>query len=101
MGASRYISLFLPLLLAFVLNAEETFRTFTAVGGQSFTARVLSYEGQTFYLEGKDKKTISRPLQPAINRGSVLPETVIPGRQTAYRRSSKISQPTKYKRTIL
>jgi len=61
MGSSRYIFLFLPLLLALTLNAEETFRTFTAVGGQSFTARVLSYEGQTFYLEGKDKKLYPVP----------------------------------------
>ncbi|MAE53815.1 MAG: hypothetical protein CMI20_06895 [Opitutae bacterium] len=61
MGMSRYVTLFLLLLVGFVLNAEETFRTFTAVGGQSFTARVLSYEGQTFYLEGKDKKLYPVP----------------------------------------
>ena len=41
--------------------AEEAFRTFTAVNGQSFTARALSYEGQTFYLEGKDKKLYPVP----------------------------------------
>ncbi|MDA8989364.1 hypothetical protein N9H22_02740 [Opitutales bacterium] len=41
--------------------AEEPFRTFTAVNGQSFTARALSYEGQTFYLEGKDKKLYPVP----------------------------------------
>ncbi len=61
MGVSRYIPLFLSLLLGLTLHAEETFRTFTAVGGQSFTARVLSYEGQTFYLEGKDKKLYPVP----------------------------------------
>src|SRR6056300_1083403 len=61
MGSSRYIFLFLPLLLALALLAEEPFRTFTAVSGQSFTARVLSYEGQTFYLEGKDKKLYPVP----------------------------------------
>src|SRR5210317_1993620 len=61
MGVSRYIPLFLSLILGLTLHAEETFRTFTAVGGQSFTARVLSYEGQTFYLEGKDKKLYPVP----------------------------------------
>jgi len=43
------------------LHAEESFRGFTAVGGQSFTARALSYEGQIFYLEGKDKKLYPVP----------------------------------------
>ena len=43
--------------------AEEAFRTFTAVNGQSFTARALSYEGQTFYLEGKDKKLYPVPYK--------------------------------------
>ena len=57
----RYVTLFLLLLVGLVLNAEETFRTFTTVGGQSFTARVLSYEGQTFYLEGKDEKLYPVP----------------------------------------
>ncbi len=61
MGLSRYIFLFVCLLKASALFAEEPFRTFTAVGGQSFTARVLSYEGQTFYLEGKDGKLYPVP----------------------------------------
>jgi hypothetical protein len=61
MGLSRYIFLFVCLLKASALLAEEPFRTFTAVGGQSFNARVLSYEGQTFYLEGKDKKLYPVP----------------------------------------
>ena len=61
MGLSRYIFLFVCLLKASALFAEEPFRTFTAVGGQSFTARVLSYEGQTFYLEGKDEKLYPVP----------------------------------------
>jgi len=61
MGMGRYVALFLLLLAGLVLNAEETFRTFTTVGGQSFTARVLSYEGQTFYLEGKDEKLYPVP----------------------------------------
>ena len=61
MGLSRYIFLFVCLLKASAVFAEEPFRTFTAVGGQSFTARVLSYEGQTFYLEGKDEKLYPVP----------------------------------------
>jgi hypothetical protein len=58
---SRYIILFVCLLKVSALLAEEPFRAFTAIGGQSFTARVLSYEGQTFYLEGKDKKLYPVP----------------------------------------
>lgn len=61
MGVGRYIFLFLYFFNASALLAEEPFRTFTAVSGQSFTARVLSYEGQTFYLEGKDKKLYPVP----------------------------------------
>ena len=61
MGLSRYIFLFVCLLKVSALFAEEPFKTFTAAGGQSFTARVLSYEGQTFYLEGKDKKLYPVP----------------------------------------
>ena len=61
MGLSRYIFLFLGVVNSSALVAEEPFRTFTAVGGQSFTARALSYEGQTFYLEGKDKKLYPVP----------------------------------------
>jgi hypothetical protein len=61
MGLSRYIFLFVCLFKVSLLLAEEPFRTFTAVGGQSFTARALSYEGQTFYLEGKDKKLYPVP----------------------------------------
>jgi len=61
MGLSRYIFLFVCLFKVSALFAEEPFRTYTALGGQSFTARVLSYEGQTFYLEGKDNKLYPVP----------------------------------------
>ena len=68
MGTSRYVTLFLLLLVGLVLNAEETFRTFTTVGGQSFTARVLSYEGQTSTLKVKMKiyPVPYNQLQPTI-----------------------------------
>ena len=42
---------------------EEPFRTFTASSGQAFGGRVLSYEGQTFYIEGKDKKLYPVPFK--------------------------------------
>ena len=61
MGLNRYIFLFVCVVNSSALFAEEPFRTFTTVGGQSFTARALSYEGQTFYLEGKDKKLYPVP----------------------------------------
>lgn len=43
--------------------AVESFRTFTTSSGQAFTGRVLSYEGQTFYVEGKDKKLYPIPFK--------------------------------------
>ena len=48
----------------------EPFRKFTSVQGTPFTGRVLSYEGQTFFLEGKDKKIISVPLKSTLNSSS-------------------------------
>ena len=42
---------------------EEPFRTFTASSGQAFAGRVLSYEGQTFYIQGKDKKLYPVPFK--------------------------------------
>jgi hypothetical protein len=45
-----------------LLLGQEEFRTFTASSGQAFTGRVLSYEGQTFYIEGKDKKLYPVPF---------------------------------------
>ncbi len=60
-GMSRYILLFLWLLQGTLVLADEPFRTFTTAKGQSFTARLLSYEGQTFYLEGKDTKLYPVP----------------------------------------
>jgi hypothetical protein len=41
----------------------EPFRTFTASSGQAFAGRVLSYEGQTFYIQGKDKKLYPVPFK--------------------------------------
>ena len=53
------------LLIGFLnlLSGQEEFRTFTASTGQAFTGRVLSYEGQTFYIEGKDKKLYPVPFK--------------------------------------
>jgi hypothetical protein len=44
-------------------SGQEEFRAFTAASGQAFTGRVLSYEGQTFYIEGKDKKLYPVPFK--------------------------------------
>ena len=41
--------------------AQETFRKFTTTTGQAFTGRVLSYEGRTFYFQGKDGKLYPVP----------------------------------------
>ena len=46
-----------------LLSGQEEFRAFTAASGQAFTGRVLSYEGQTFYIEGKDKKLYPVPFK--------------------------------------
>ncbi len=53
----------LSILFGFILSStgQEPFRTFTATSGQAFTGRVLSYEGRTFYIEGKDKKLYPVP----------------------------------------
>ncbi|MEK9773528.1 MAG: c-type cytochrome domain-containing protein [Opitutae bacterium] len=78
---SRYIILFLCFFKGSALLAEEPFRKFTTVGGQSFTARVLSYEGQTFYLEGKDKKLYPVPYnQLSTNDQSYLRQISLAGK---------------------
>lgn len=46
-----------------LLSGQEEFRTFTTSSGQAFTGRVLSYEGQTFYIEGKDNKLYPVPFK--------------------------------------
>ena len=50
-------------LAVFCLAAwgQETFRKFTTTTGQAFTGRVLSYEGRTFYFQGKDGKLYPVP----------------------------------------
>lgn len=50
--------LILSLLFSFLLSlwAEEPFRVFTTSTGQAFSGKLISYEGQTFYLKGKDNK---------------------------------------------
>ena len=50
--------LILSLLFSFLLSswAEEPFRIFTTSTGQAFSGKLISYEGQTFYLKGKDNK---------------------------------------------
>jgi len=50
-------------LLLPVIRAQEAFRTFTTNTGQAFAGRLVSYEGQTFYIEGKDKKLYPVPFK--------------------------------------
>jgi hypothetical protein len=55
--------LFVLLGFLSLLSGQEEFRIFTASSGQAFSGRVLSYEGQTFYIEGKDKKLYPVPFK--------------------------------------
>ena len=89
MAGYRHFSVLLCLLIAHVLVAEEPFRTFTAVNGQAFTARVLSYEGQTFYLEGKDQKLYPVPY----NQLSTADQTYL--RQVSLESKIPIGDPRK------
>lgn len=61
--AARWVGLCF-LLLSFLLPswAQESFRTFKTNTGQPFTGRVLSYEGQTFYVQGRDGKLFGIPF---------------------------------------
>ena len=59
----RFATLTLLLYLLSPLLAEEEFRRFTTSTGQAFTARIISYVGQTFYLEGKDNKLYPVPFK--------------------------------------
>ena len=62
--AVRWVGI-LSFIFGFLLTSwgQETFRTFTASSGQAFTGRVLSYEGQTFYIQGKDNKLYPVPFK--------------------------------------
>lgn len=62
--AGRWVGI-LSFIFGFLLTSwgQEPFRTFTASSGQAFTGRVLSYEGQTFYIQGKDNKLYPVPFK--------------------------------------
>ena len=62
--AARWVGIF-SLLLSFLLPswAQESFRTFKTDTGQPFVGRVLSYEGQTFYVQGRDGKLFAIPFK--------------------------------------
>ena len=51
------------LIFPLLLLGEEPFRTFKTATGQGFTGKVLSYEGQTFYIQGKDSKLYPVPFK--------------------------------------
>ena len=54
--------IFLILLVPPCIGSEG-FRTFTTSTGQPFTGKVVSYEGQIFYIEGKDGKLYPVPFK--------------------------------------
>ena len=57
---------FYPFIYSFSLVVSEgleDFRVFKIDTGQSFTDRALSYEGQTFYLQGKDGRLYPVPFK--------------------------------------
>ena len=83
--AGRWGGIFLVYLsFLCLLLGQETFRTFTTSSGQAFIGRALSYKGQTFYIEGKDKKLYPVPFKQlssldqkyliAIAQGGKIPE---------------------------
>ena len=51
------------ILVALPCIGSEGFRTFTTSTGQPFTGKVISYEGQIFYIEGKDGKLYPVPFK--------------------------------------
>ncbi len=62
--ALRWVLFFLAYSFSLVASKGlESFRVFKIDTGQSFTARALSYEGQTFYLQGKDGKLYPVPFK--------------------------------------
>ena len=62
--ALRWVLFFLVYSFSLVASKGlENFRVFKIDTGQSFTARALSYEGQTFYLQGKDGKLYPVPFK--------------------------------------
>ena len=57
------LSFFIYSFSLVVSEGLEDFRVFKIDTGQSFTARALSYEGQTFYLQGKDGRLYPVPFK--------------------------------------
>jgi hypothetical protein len=62
--ATRWVGIF-SLFLCFLLPswAEKSFRTFRTNTGQPFVGRALSYEGQIFYVQGRDGKLFAIPFK--------------------------------------
>ena len=57
MGGKLGLKLYFVLILAISpMWGSDGFRTFTTASGQPFTGKVISYEGQIFYIQGKDGK---------------------------------------------
>ncbi len=63
MAPRRVGVLFVYLITLVFAQGLEPFRVFKIDTGQDFTGRVLSYEGQTFYIQGKDGKLYPVPFK--------------------------------------
>ena len=50
-------------LLAFTCLGNIDFRTFTTSSGQGFTGKVVSYDGQIFWFQGRDGKLYPIPFK--------------------------------------
>ncbi|MDA8775469.1 hypothetical protein N9N13_07050 [Opitutales bacterium] len=62
--AARWFSIVAVLsLLVPQTWALEPLRTFKTASGQAFQGRLVSYEGQTFYIQGKDSKFYPVPFK--------------------------------------
>ena len=57
MAGFRFIFFFCGLIAStFFSIGEEPFRIYKTSSGQGFSGKVLGYEGQTFFIQGKDNK---------------------------------------------
>ena len=64
MGGKLGIKLYFVLILVISpIWGSDGFRTFTTASGQPFTGKVISYEGQIFYIQGKDGKLYPVPFK--------------------------------------
>ena len=62
--AARWLAIVAVLYMFVPISwALEPLRTFKTATGQAFQGRLVSYEGQTFYIQGKDNKFYPVPFK--------------------------------------